>query len=164
VPSSLRISQITDAGSNPGKTGQVAAGFGVAGAHQHAAGLRAQRENVAGLDDVAGLGIAFDRGLDGDGAVGRRNAGGHACRGFDRHGERGAVRRLVVGDHLLQAELAAARVGQRQADQAAAVLGHEVDRVRGGEFGSHHQVALVFAVFFVDQYDHAAGLEFFDDF
>ena len=30
--------------------------------------------------------------------------------------------------------------------------------------GGHHQVALVFAVFLVDQHDHAAGLEFFDNF
>ena len=30
--------------------------------------------------------------------------------------------------------------------------------------GGHHQVALVFAIFLVDQHDHAAGLEFFDNF
>ena len=47
------ISQITAAGVRPGQRGEVAAGLGMAGAHQHAAGLRLQREDVAGLDDVA---------------------------------------------------------------------------------------------------------------
>ncbi len=72
--------------------------------------------------------------------------------------------RLVVVHHLLQAELTATRVGQGQADQAASVFGHEVDRVRCHVLGGHHQVALVFAVFLVDQHDHAAGFQFFDDF
>ena len=46
-------SQITAAGVSPAMRGQVAAGFGVAGAHQHAAVLRLQREDVAGLHQVA---------------------------------------------------------------------------------------------------------------
>ena len=46
------ISQITAAGREAGQRGEVAAGFGVAGAHQHAAVLRLQREDVAGLDQV----------------------------------------------------------------------------------------------------------------
>jgi hypothetical protein len=30
--------------------------------------------------------------------------------------------------------------------------------------GGHHQIALVFAVFLVDQHDHAAGFQLFDNF
>jgi hypothetical protein len=44
-------------------------------------------------------------------------------------------------------------LGQRQADQATAVLGHEVDRFGRGVFGGEHQVPFVLAVFVVDQ-DH----------
>ena len=50
---------------------QVAAGFGVAGADQHAARLGHDREDVPGLHDVGGLGVAGHRGLHGA-APGRR--------------------------------------------------------------------------------------------
>ena len=70
---------------------------------------------------------------------------------------------LLSRRHLRQAELPAALLGQRQADQAAAMLGHEVDRLRRHVFGRHDEVALVLAVFFVDQDDHAASLQFGDD-
>ena len=54
VPSSFMISQITDGRLEAGQSGEVAAGFGVAGAHQHAAVPRGDRKDVAGLDDVVG--------------------------------------------------------------------------------------------------------------
>ncbi len=47
--------------------------------------------------------------------------------------------------------------GQRQADQAAPVLGHEVDGFRRDEVGRQDQVAFIFAVFLVNEDDHAAG-------
>ena len=53
VPSSFMISQITAAGVQPGHARQVAAGLGMAGAHQHAAVLRLQRKDVARLHQVA---------------------------------------------------------------------------------------------------------------
>ena len=142
---------------------QVAARFGMSGAHQHAAVLRHERENVAGLDDVVRAGILLHRSQHGLGAVGGGNAGGHAFCRLDRNGEIGAERRLVARHHQRQVELAAARLGQRQADQAAAMLGHEVDGFRRDEFGGQHQVALVLAVFLVHQDDHFAGLEVGDD-
>ena len=80
VPSSFITSQITAAGVRPAMRGQVAAGFGVAGAHQHAAVLRLQREDVAGLHQVGRPGVACHRGLHGARAVGGRDAGGHARR------------------------------------------------------------------------------------
>ena len=55
------------------------------------------------------------------------------------------------------------RFGQGKADQAAAVLGHEVDGVRGRHLGRDHQVALVLAVLVVDQDEHAAVARLFDD-
>ena len=50
-------------------------------------------------------------------------------------------------------------VGQGQADQAPAVLGHEVDDVRGDLLGGDHEVALVLPVLVVDDDDQAARLD-----
>ena len=54
--------------------------------------------------------------------------------------------------------------GQRQADQAAGVTGHEVDRVGRGELRRDDEVALVLAVLVVDQDEHAAVARFLDQF
>ena len=51
----------------------------------------------------------------------------------------------MVG-HLAQAELVAALLGERQADQPARVHRHEVDRLGRGELCGDRQVALVLAV------------------
>jgi len=40
----------------------------------------------------------------------------------------------------------------------------KVDPFRCHEFGGKNQVALVLAVFFIDQNDHATGADVFDDF
>ncbi len=90
VPSSLRISQITAAGSRPGERREIAARLGVAGAHQHAARLRHQRKDVAGLDDVVGLRVRRDGRLHGARAILRRDAGGDAGGRLDGNGERRA--------------------------------------------------------------------------
>ena len=50
-------------------------------------------------------------------------------------------------------------LGERQADQAAAVLGHEVDGLGRDLLGGHGQVALVLAVLVVDEDDHLAGAD-----
>lgn len=121
------------------------------------------RENVAGLDDVVDGGVLGDGDLNGAGAVSGGNAGGDAFDGFDGNGEGGTVLGLVVLGHLGEAELLAAGFSQRKADQATAEFGHEIDRFGRDVFGGHDEVALVFAVFFIDQDDHATGLEFGDD-
>ena len=48
---------------------------------------------------------------------------------------------------------------QGQAHEAAAEAGHEVDGLGADVVGREHQVAFVFAVFFVHENDHAAGGE-----
>ena len=53
---------------------------------------------------------------------------------------------------------------QCQADQAAAIGGHEVDRLRRDQLGSHAEVAFIFPVFVIDQDDHLPGLDIFDYF
>jgi hypothetical protein len=144
--------------------GQVAARFGMAGAHQDAALDRAQREDVARLHQVVRFCALVHGHLDGARAVGRRNTGGHALGRFDRDREIGAEGGAVTGGHHRQREAVADFFGQRQADQAARVADHEIDRLGRDEIGRQHQVAFVFAVFFVDQNDHAACAQFGNDF
>src|SRR6185295_17627776 len=47
---------------------------------------------------------------------------------------------------------------------AAPMPRHEVDRVGCHEIRRDDDIAFVFAIFLVDQHDHAAGLQFADDF
>jgi hypothetical protein len=144
--------------------GQIATSFGVASANQHAAFAGRNRENVAGLNDVVSRRVLGDGNLHGQRAVSGGNAGRHAFSRFDGNGESRAVLGLVVTCHLNQTELFATRFGQRQADQATAMLGHEIYGISGNVFGGHDQVTFVFTVFFIDQNDHAASLQFGNDF
>ena len=66
---------------------------------------------------------------------------------------------VLRAHHQRQVELVAALLGQRQADQAAAVAGHEVDRLGGHLLGRDRQVALVLAVLVVDHDHHPALAE-----
>jgi hypothetical protein len=95
-------------GDEPGQAGEVDGGLGLPRALEHAAGLGLQREDVAGLDEVARRAAGVDGDLDRPGAVGGADAGRHALAGLDRHGERRLERRLVLGRHELEAELVAA--------------------------------------------------------
>ena len=144
--------------------GQIDAGFGVAGAHQHAAFLGAQGEDVAGLDDVFRPGGGGNGGLDGQRAVGGGNSGGNAVGGFDGYGEVGAVLRAVVLGHEGEFEFVHQLFGHRQAHQAAGVFDHEVDGFGGNELGGHEQVTFVFAVFGIGDDDHFASFEVGQDF
>ena len=55
-----------------------------------------------------------------------------------------------------------ALLGEGEADEAAAVAGHEVDGLGGDVLGGQGEVALVLAILIVDHDDHAAGLDIGD--
>ena len=114
----------------PREPSEVDGRLRLAGALEHAAGPRAKRKDVAGPDEVVRALRRVDRDLDRVRAVVRRDAGRDALARLDRDGEGGAERRLVLARHLLEAELVAALLGQAEADQAARVRRHEVDRLR----------------------------------
>ncbi len=105
VPSSFMISQSTPMGRHSASVHQVHRRLGVAGALQHAAGPRAQRKHMAGLDQVLGHGGRRRHDLDGFGAVGGADAGGDAARGVHAHLEIGAETFPVLPHHALDAEL-----------------------------------------------------------
>ena len=69
----------------------------------------------------------------------------------------------IARGHRRQLQALAALFGQREADQAAPEAGHEVDRLGRHVIGREDQVALVLAVFLVDEDDHAAGGEVGDE-
>ena len=75
------------------------------------------------------------------------------------------VRVVGVGlaDHQRQPQLPAAIAGQRQADQAAAVPGHEIDVLGADLRGGHDEVAFVLAVLVVHQHDHPALPDVFEN-
>ena len=52
--------------------------------------------------------------------------------------------------------------GHGQADQAASVLGHEVDRFGSDLFRGEREIAFVFAILVVDDDDHSPGADLFD--
>ena len=142
-----------------GHGGQVATGFGMAGAHQHAAIDGLQRKDVTGLHQILRARAGRHGRLHGTRAVGRADAGGDAFGGLDGDREGGAHLGAVARHHGRQAQALAALARQRQADQAAAEARHEVDGFGRDVVGREDQVALVLAVFLVDQDDHAAGGE-----
>ena len=127
----------------------------MAGAHQHTAIHRLQREDVAGLHQITGLGLGGYCGLHGAGAVGGRDASGDALGRFDGGGKGRAFFVGVARHHGGELQALAAFTREGEADQATAKAGHEVDGVGGDVVCRQHQVALVLAVFFVHQNDHA---------
>jgi hypothetical protein len=150
----LRISTITAAGSKC-KASEVAARFRVTGAGQHAARAGHQREYMAGLAQVLRPRAGRDRGLHRMRAILRRDAGRDALCRLDAHREVRAVVIFGLAHHEWQAKLAAALLREREADEAAAVPGHEVD-VLGPRAGRRHQeIALVLALLVVHHDDHA---------
>ena len=81
---------------------EIATGLGMPGAHQHAAVHRLQREDMARLHQVVGPRAPCHGGLHRACAVGRRDAGGHAFSGLDRHGKRGSELGAIAHRHRRQ--------------------------------------------------------------
>ena len=145
-----------DAGRDEAReTCEVDGGLGLTRALEHAARLRAQREDMPGLHEVVRDRARVDRHLNRERSVVRRDAGRHALARLDRHGERRAERRLVVIRHRTELELVAALRRQAEADEAAAVGRHEVDRLGRDELRCDREVALVLAIGVVDDDDEA---------
>ena len=149
-------------GVETGQPREIDGGLGMAGAHQHAAFLGDQREHVAWSHDVAIILGRIDGDGDGVGAVMSGDAGRDPFPRLDRHGEGGRVPRPVGARHQLEMELLGPLGRERQTDQPAAVLGHEVDGVGRRHLGRDDEVALVLALLGIDQDEHAAVARILD--
>src|SRR5215217_4341135 len=150
VPSSFMISQITPAGLKPASLARSTAAS-VWPARCRTPPSFARKGNTC-------PGITRSSGPVGGGYA-RRDA----VLRLDRGRERCTHPRSVVGDHLWYVEAVDDLPRHRQADQTTTVGGHEVDVIRGYEFGGHGQVALVLTVLVVTNDDHLALLDVLDD-
>ena len=130
--------------------------FRMARAHQHAARLGDEREDMARAHEIIGHHIAVGQRMAGRGAFLGRNAGGEAFLVIDGDGEGGAHRRIVQGHHGI--ELQALGVIRRDggADDAGGVAHHEGHLFRRDLGGGGDQIALVLAVVVIDHHHHFA--------
>jgi len=117
---------------------------------------------VPGTGEVGGGGVGADRHSDGMRAISGGDACSHALAGFDRLSEGRSEARRVLPRHRKEAEVVSALLGDGEADEAAAVAGHEVDGFRCDEVGGQGKVALVLAVLVVNNYNHAPGANLVD--
>ena len=151
------ISQTTPAGVQPREPREVDGRLGLAGALEHAARRARSGKTCPGWTRSCGPLRRVDRDLDRARAVVRGDAGGDALARLDRDGERRAERRLVARRVIGRKPSSSQRSSrQAEADEAAAVRGHEVDRLGRRELRGDRQVALVLAVGVVDDDDELA--------
>ncbi len=148
-------------GVESGHARKIDRGFGLPSSDKDAAFAGAQRKYVAGTHQVRGTRSGIDGDLDGAGAVSGADAGGDALASFDGFGEGGAEGRLVGVGHGTQAQVITALLGQREADESAAVAGHKVDGLGRNFFRGHGEVAFVLAVLVIDDDDHTSGAHLF---
>ena len=146
----------------PADPRQIDGRFGLPGANEHAARLRAQRKHVARPREVRRLRPRVDGGEHCVRAIAGGNAGARRVFRFDRHAERRAEPRGVLIHHQRNLELVEPLAGHRHADEPAAVLRHEVDRLRRHLLGRQRQVAFVLAILVVADDDDLAGAERLD--
>ena len=164
VPSSFMTSQMTPAGARPREPRQIHGRLGLSGAHQHSAFAGTEGENVAGAGEVGRAAGGVDGGEDGAGAVGRGDSGGDALARIDSLGEGGAEGRGIVRAHQREPQVVAAFGREGQADEAAAVGGHEIDDFGSDLLGGDGEIAFILAVFVVHHDENAAGANLFNGF
>jgi hypothetical protein len=89
-------------------------------------------------------------------AVCSRNTGGDAVARLDRDSEGGFVPSRIAARHQRQTKLLDPFLAEREADQAASVLGHKIDRVGSRHLRRDDEIALILAILVIDQDEHPA--------
>ena len=138
-----------------GQAREIDDALGLASPYEDAAVPRPQGEDVARTGQIGRGRVGPDRLPDGVSAVRGADARGDAAGGLDGDREGRPVCVGVVGGLHRQLELVAERTVEGHADQPPALLGHEVDVVRGDELREHREVALVLAIGVVHEDHHA---------
>ena len=150
-----------------GELAEIDGGFGMAGAHQHAALARDQREDVAGPREIGCADIAVGKVAHRQRAVVGGDAGGGAVLEIDADGEGRRVGGIIVGDHRGEVQPLGVGARHRRADDAGGVAHDEGHLLRRAVDGRDDQVAFVLAPVIVHDDDDLAALERadrFDDF
>ena len=146
-------------GLQPRQPRQIHHRLSLPGALENAALHIAQREYVAWPRQILRQRLRIYQRLDGRRAVVRRYAGGRAFQHIHRNRERRPQAGGVVIDHHRDAKFVKPLRHHRNAYQPAPLGRHEVDGVRRYHLRRHRQIALIFAVFVVHDYDHLPGLD-----
>ncbi len=149
-------------GLKASEASEIDGGLRLAGADQDASLSGAQGKDVPRADEIVGRGARRDGGADGVGAVGCGDAGGDTLTGFDGFSKGSTEARGVLLGHREEAQVVGAFLSEGEADEAAAVAGHEVDGFRSDVVCGEGQIAFVFAIFIIDDDDHASGADFCD--
>jgi hypothetical protein len=138
----------------------------LAGTDEDAAVAGAEGVDVAGAEEILRLGVVGDGDFDGFGAVAGADAGAdaEAFVGVDGNGEGGAETGGVDLGLAVEAEAVADFAGEGEAKDAAGFFEGEIDGLGGDFFGRVDEVALVLAVFIVNQDDGFAGAELVENF
>ena len=159
------VGELADRGDRrqAGELAEVDRRLGMAGAHEHAALLGDQREDVARADEVACAHIAVGERAHGVRALLGRDAGGEAVLDVDRDGESRPERRVVDRHHRGKVQPARVIRGQRRTDDAAAVADDEGHFLRRAELAGDDQIALILAVVVIGDDDDLAASEGLDD-
>ena len=142
---------------------QIHSGFGMTGAHQHAALTRTQRKHMTGTTEIARLHALLSTFLHRIRTLIGRNAR-RRIHMVDRNGKSSLVIIRILAHHSAELQLVHDFALSRHADEAACLLRHEVDSLRRAKLGSHNQVALVFSVLVVGNEHHLACLDGSDGF
>src|SRR5450759_909473 len=136
--------------------------FGLTGTGQHSPLGGPERKRVPGHREIGFPRRWFEDFANRGGAVMSGSARGRDVLGVDAHAERGAEPARVALDHGCNAELVESPRDDRHADEARTGAGHDADVLWSDQLRSHDEVALVFAVFVVDDDDELARLEISD--
>ncbi len=147
-------------GVEAGDARQIDGSFRLSGADENAAGTSAQGVYMARTSKIFGARIGIGGGENRGGTIGGACARGGAAKSINWLAEGSAKSRSIALRNWLEVENVAALFGESEADQAAAEFRHEVDGFGRDLFGSHGQVAFVFAIFIVNKDDHAALADF----
>src|SRR5580658_4779428 len=78
----------------------------------------------------------------------------------DRERKGSAVIESIPRGHQAQFQGIRSLTSNSQTDQSARVSSHEVDGIRSDHLRSNHEIALVLAVFVIDDDNHPSSLEF----
>jgi hypothetical protein len=111
---------------------------------------------VTGLGEILGDRCRIGQRPHGGGPVRCGDAGADALFGVDGDRVRGAVLVLVDRVHGQQTQAVADGAVQRHTEITRGVTHHERHQFGGGLLGGENQIALVFAVFVVDDHDGLA--------
>lgn len=115
---------------------------------------------MTGPSEILWSGLGINRGEYCGRAIRSGDTSRDAFPRVDRDGKRGSQIGCVIGDLGSQVQFVATFFCEGQANQAARMPGHEINDFRRGFFGSADKVAFIFAIFIIDDDDHATVTNF----